>query len=86
MKAVIGDAWTSERLEETAPGVYIAKVDPPKEGFTAYMVELTYGSGIPLAPFKFTTGIKVVPDVLPYEGIEYKGKRASSDDEKAPRF
>ncbi len=80
MKAVVGEAWSSEPLEPTGPGVYTAKVDAPKSGFTAYMVELTYGSGLPSAPFKFTTGIKVVPDVLPFEGIEYKGPRSNSDD------
>lgn len=81
MKAVIGDAWTGERIEQTEPGVYTAKVDPPPEGFTAYMVELTYDSGVRGAPFKFTTGIKVVPDVLPHEGIEYPAAKAAAEDD-----
>jgi hypothetical protein len=38
---------------------------PPKRGFTAYMVELTFPSGLTLAPFKFTTGVKVLPDIEP---------------------
>lgn len=81
MKAVIGPAWTSEPIAPSEPDVYTAKVEAPETGFTAYMVELTYDSGVPNAPFKFTTGIKVVPDVLPYEGIEYHGpKKSTSDD------
>jgi len=80
MKAVIGDAWTSAPLKPIAKGVYEAKLDPPPEGFTAYMIELTYPSGVPLAPFKFSTGIKVVPDVRPHEGIEYNGPKTRTDD------
>jgi PhoPQ-activated pathogenicity-related protein len=38
-----------------------------KRGWTAYMVELTYPSGIAAAPFKFTTGVKVLPDTLPFK-------------------
>lgn len=80
MKAVIGAAWESEKIDPVEPGVYTAKVDAPKEGFTAYMVEMTYDSGLPTAPFKFTTGITVVPDVRPFEGIVYEGPKKSSDD------
>jgi len=80
MKAVIGEAWSDELIESSEPGVYSVKLDPPKEGFTAYMLELTYDSGIPLAPFKFTTGIKVVPDIRPHEGIQYAGPNKNTDD------
>jgi hypothetical protein len=31
------------------------------------MVELTFPSGVPAAPFKFTTGVKVIPDVEPFK-------------------
>lgn len=61
----IGARWTATPLTPQTSGEYVAKVPPPKRGFTAYMVELTYPSGVPLAPFKFTTGVKVVPDVKP---------------------
>jgi PhoPQ-activated pathogenicity-related protein len=62
----IGPRWTSAPLAETGPGEYVGKVAPPKKGWTAYLVELTYPSGLALAPFKFTTGVKVIPDVLPF--------------------
>ena len=62
----LGKAWKSEPLSDQGEGTYIAKVEKPSEGWTAYMVELTYPnpSG---PPFKFTTQVKVVPDVLPYK-------------------
>jgi hypothetical protein len=31
------------------------------------MVELTFPSGVPSAPLKFTTGVKVIPDVEPFK-------------------
>jgi PhoPQ-activated pathogenicity-related protein len=62
----IGARWTSTPLNPGAQGEYSAKVASPKRGWTAYMIELTFpgvgGSG----PFKFTTGVKVTPDTLPF--------------------
>ena len=63
MKAQIGSAWTSTPLAPQSLGVYVAKVDPPAEGWTAFMVELVFLSGN-LIPYTFTTPVKVVPDVL----------------------
>ncbi|HZS05083.1 MAG TPA: PhoPQ-activated pathogenicity-related family protein [Blastocatellia bacterium] len=63
----IGPKWKSNPLKEEGDGGYVAKVAPPKRGWTAYMVELTFPSGLTQAPFKFTTGVKVIPDVLPFE-------------------
>jgi PhoPQ-activated pathogenicity-related protein len=63
----IGPRWKSAVLKEQGKGEYVARVAPPKRGWTAYMVELTYPSGLLLAPFKFTTGVKVIPDVLPFK-------------------
>ena len=45
---------------------YAARVAPPKRGWTAYMMELTFLAGPGNAPFKFTTGVKVTPDTLPF--------------------
>ena len=33
------------------------------------LVELTFPSGLEAAPFKFTTQVVVVPDVLPYKFV-----------------
>jgi len=61
----IGNAYTSSPLKETRPGVYEARVNKPASGFTAFFVELVYSSGGKY-PFKFTTEVSVVPDVLPF--------------------
>jgi PhoPQ-activated pathogenicity-related protein len=58
---VIGRAYVSSPISEIEPGVFKVKLDPPEEGFTAYYLEMHYPSGIGV-PFKFSTGVKVVPD------------------------
>jgi PhoPQ-activated pathogenicity-related protein len=61
----IGNAYTSTPLKEDKPGVYVGRVNKPASGFTAFFVELVYDSG-GKHPFKFTTEVSVVPDVLPF--------------------
>ncbi len=63
----IGARWKSTALTPSSPGEYEARVPAPARGFTAYMIELTFPSGLALAPFKFTTGVKVIPDVEPFK-------------------
>ena len=62
----IGKAYTKSPLAPQADGTYLAKVDPPPKGFTAFFVELVYPTGHKY-PFKFTTDVSVVPDILPFE-------------------
>jgi PhoPQ-activated pathogenicity-related protein len=62
----IGPKWAGAVLAEQKPGEYVARVAAPPRGWTAYMVELTFASGLTNSPFKFTTGVKVVPDTLPF--------------------
>jgi hypothetical protein len=52
-------------LKEDRPGVYVGRVNKPANGFTAFFVELVYDSGGKY-PFKFTTEVSVLPDVLPF--------------------
>jgi PhoPQ-activated pathogenicity-related protein len=61
----IGKVWQEETLELRDDGSYIGRVAAPEHGFTAYFVELTY-PGIRRASIKFTSGVRVVPDVLPH--------------------
>jgi PhoPQ-activated pathogenicity-related protein len=61
----IGPAYTSAPLKEQKPGVYVGRVEKPARGFTAFFVELVYESG-GNHPFKFTTDVSVVPDILPF--------------------
>lgn len=65
----IGPKWRSTPLTQSAPGEFVAKVLPPPHGYTAFVVELTYPSGLAKAPFTFTTGVKVVPDVEPLRDL-----------------
>jgi PhoPQ-activated pathogenicity-related protein len=62
----IGNAYKSSTLEPSADGTYVAKVDKPAKGFTAFFVELVYPSGKKY-PLKLTTDVCVVPDVLPFK-------------------
>ncbi len=70
---VLGPAYTSTPLNETEPGVFVGRVDKPATGFTAFFVELTYESG-GKHPFKFTTEVSVVPDVLPFDFDEFQSQ------------
>ncbi|MCI0392283.1 MAG: PhoPQ-activated pathogenicity-related family protein [Acidobacteria bacterium] len=62
----IGKAYTSKTLKAEKDGTYIGRVDKPEKGFTAFFVELVYDSGGKY-PFKFTTEVSVVPDVLQFD-------------------
>ena len=62
----IKDAWISTELTESGSGAYVARVEKPAAGWTAFFVELTFPSSASV-PFKFTTDVKVVPDVNPYK-------------------
>ncbi len=61
----IGRAFTSSALADQGHGVYIGKVPPPQTGWVAYFVEMTYPSAS-RHPFKFTTGVRVMPETLPF--------------------
>jgi PhoPQ-activated pathogenicity-related protein len=76
----IGAAYQRSPLTDRGSGRYVAEVPPPEKGWTAFFVELVY-DGPGQEPLKFTTGICVVPDVLPHEG-EFA---SSSRGEAAPR-
>jgi PhoPQ-activated pathogenicity-related protein len=63
----IGRAYKSTPLEPTGEGTYVGNVEEPADGFTAYFVEMTFESGFKF-PFKFTSGVRVSPDKLPFKG------------------
>ena len=65
----IKDIWTSNDLKDEGGGVYLAEVEKPTKGWTAYFVELTYANGT-ATPFKFTTEVRVVPDVTPHKYVQ----------------
>jgi PhoPQ-activated pathogenicity-related protein len=61
----IGPAYKKSRLDPVEGGVYVAKVSKPPTGWTAFFVELVFDSG-GTVPFKFTSQVSIVPDVLPH--------------------
>lgn len=64
----IGKVWTASELQADADGRLVASVAKPESGWTAFMVELTYPVEGISVPLKLTTGVAVVPDVLPFAG------------------
>jgi len=60
----IGPKWSSSDLKDEGGSVYVARVEKPEKGWTAFMAELTYDNKP--APFKFTTQVRVIPDVTPF--------------------
>ncbi len=61
----LGRKYTSEILKESGDGIYLAKIYPPKTGWSAYFVELTYDVGA-ATPLKVTTAVTVTPDEIPF--------------------
>jgi PhoPQ-activated pathogenicity-related protein len=61
----IGPQYKSSDLQPVKPGQYVAKVEKPAKGYTAYFVEMTFPSGGKY-PYKFTTGVVVNPDTYPF--------------------
>jgi PhoPQ-activated pathogenicity-related protein len=67
----IGPAYRKSALASAGDGVYVARVEKPPEGWTAFFVELIFQSGGP-TPYKFTTQVHIVPDVLPHSFDEFR--------------
>jgi PhoPQ-activated pathogenicity-related protein len=66
----IGAVWTSSNLSDTGGGVYIGSVTPPVQGYKAFFVELEFEeSAFAEANQIFTTGVRVIPDTLPFAGV-----------------
>ena len=61
----IGRAWKSSPLAAQPDGTYVAKVAEPKEGWTAFFVELNFDGG-QVGTYKVTTQVHVVPQRLPF--------------------
>ena len=61
----IGRAYSSSDLKDQGDDIYVAKIADAKQGWTAYFIELTFPS-VGRYPYKFTTGVRVTPDKLPF--------------------
>lgn len=63
----IGKAWTSTELTAEGQGTYLVRVDPPAEGWSAFLIEATFEYPDRPAPIKLTTPVQVVPDTKPFK-------------------
>lgn len=80
----IGHAYTATPLTPESPKVYVARVPKPAQGWTAYYVEATF-AGDGKYPFKFTTAVRVTPDVEPYTMVP-KGKAKLQSEAEAATY
>lgn len=65
----IGKAYQSQSLKDQGNGTYIAKIDPPSSGWTAFFVELTFDVGQSF-PLKLSTAVRILPDTLPFADLD----------------
>ena len=73
----IGPAYKNTPLKPSGPNTWVAKVQPPATGWTAFFIEMTFpGSG--KYPLKLTTGVRVLPDKLPYAAPVSKARTTAS--------
>jgi len=61
----LGPVWKATEVQPDASGTYRATVATPEKGFTAGFLEVVFDYGGP-APLIFSTGVRVMPDVLPF--------------------
>jgi PhoPQ-activated pathogenicity-related protein len=67
-----GKAYWLSPLEGDDKGRYVGRVEKPESGWTAFFVELVFDSGDEKVPYRFTTQVQVVPDVLPHNFEEFR--------------
>ena len=60
-----GPQWTPTEVQADASGAYRARIQKPEKGWTAGFLEVSFDYGGP-APLIFSTGVRVMPDVLPF--------------------
>ena len=75
--AAIGPAYHATALQAQPDGSYVARVKRPRKGWTAYFVELTFATG-GKDPIKFTTGVRVMPDTLPFPAPKHSAPMKDS--------
>jgi PhoPQ-activated pathogenicity-related protein len=67
----IGPAYKKTSLPLASDGFYQVSVDKPDHGWTAFFAELVFDSGDKI-PYKFTTQVQIVPDVLPFSFDDFR--------------
>jgi PhoPQ-activated pathogenicity-related protein len=74
---VIGNAYQSRPLTPAGPNTWVARVARPAKGWTAFFVELSFATG-GRYPIKETTGIRIVPDTLPFAAPKAQSASAAA--------
>jgi PhoPQ-activated pathogenicity-related protein len=65
----IGKAYNGLALTDEGGGIFVGKIAPPKEGWTAFFVELTYDVAQSF-PLKLSTAVRILPDTLPFADLD----------------
>jgi PhoPQ-activated pathogenicity-related protein len=65
----IGKTFQARPLKDEGGGVYVGKIDPPKQGWTAFFVELNFDVNASF-PLKLSTAVRILPDVLPFADLD----------------
>jgi PhoPQ-activated pathogenicity-related protein len=61
----IGAVYQPTALKPVGPNTWVARISTPPQGWTAAFIELTFDVGG--TPMKMTTGVRVLPDRLPFD-------------------
>ncbi|MET0090285.1 MAG: PhoPQ-activated protein PqaA family protein [Candidatus Thiodiazotropha sp.] len=69
-------AWSDSPIQADQDGVFRVPLDPPENGFTGYLMELTY-PGISGIPQVYTTSVYITPDVEPFDRTDPLGNPRS---------
>ncbi len=64
----VGKIWSSSPVQGDA-GVYRAEPGAPDQGWRAFFLEVEFPNPDFMFPFKFTTGVSVLPDTFPHPAI-----------------
>ena len=63
--------WKSSELSSQGGGVYVGKIDPPTQGYRAFLIEVHFASG-QIFPFRVSSAVRILPDTRPHAGIDPK--------------
>ena len=61
----IGRAYKEQELDRVSGDTFVAKVEEPTAGWTAFFVQLEFDVGAP-KPIRFSTPVRVIPELLPF--------------------
>jgi len=70
-KEIIGEAYESTEIT-LDNGNYVTTISEPEKGWTAFFLEMEFPNPGFQFPFKFTTGIQILPDTLPHADLVKK--------------